>query len=67
MIEGITIKKPSKREFEKYLNEIEPQPDAFWRCPVVGKFGTWLRKNDKIAFEVEYGRWSIKKIYGGGK
>ena len=48
----------TKQEYEEYLNEGETpwndHPDNGGRVPwrSVKKYGTWLRKNDPIAFEV---------------
>lgn len=48
----------SKGEFESILNDCgSPEHDLKsngGRCPDKAKYGTWLRKNDPIAFEVEY-------------
>jgi hypothetical protein len=50
----------TKKEYEKELNEIVPpdhdHPKNKGRVPwsMVGKYGTWLRKNDPIMFEVGY-------------
>ena len=48
----------TKKDFEEYLNEIgTPEDDKKsngGRIPDYCKYGTWLRKNDCIAFEVGY-------------
>ena len=51
----------TKKEYEKYLNEI-----LTYEANVIngrakegrkGTYGTWLRKNDPIAFEVSFSDW----------
>ena len=50
----------TKKEYELDLNEIGPpnhdHPENGGRVPwhMVDKYGTWLRKNDPIQFEVGY-------------
>jgi hypothetical protein len=50
----------TKKKFEAYLNGIEPpehdHPGGGGRVSwaSVNKYGTWLRRNDPIAFEVAY-------------
>ena len=50
----------TKKEYEEFLNEFQAQekdlksnggriPDSF-----INRYGSWLRKNDPIAFEVGY-------------
>lgn len=52
-----------KRSYERYLNTMEPpehdHPANGGRVPwgMVDNYGTWLRRNDPIAFEVGYGEW----------
>jgi hypothetical protein len=47
-----------KNDYEKYLNEIGiPEDDKYsngGRIPDRCKYGTWLRRNDPIAFNVGY-------------
>lgn len=51
----------TKKEYEGYLNELEiPIGDAKsdgGRIPDNAKYGTWIRKNDPIAFEVGFNDW----------
>ncbi len=50
-----------KKQYEEYLNEIgTPDHDLKsngGRIPDHCKYGTWLRKNDPIAFEVGFNDW----------
>lgn len=51
-------KKPTKADLEDYLNGI-PVPDHDkksngGRIPDTCHYGSWLRRNDPIAFEVAY-------------
>ena len=52
------MKKTTKDKFEEYLNEIGiPEDDKKnngGRIPGWANYGSWLRKNDPIAFEVGY-------------
>jgi hypothetical protein len=48
----------SRSEYEAYLNDF-PVPDHDLRSnggriPDHAKYGSWLRKNDPVAFDVEY-------------
>jgi hypothetical protein len=53
----------TKKRYEKYLNQIEcPEHDSKsngGRCNS-SKYGTWLRRNDPIAFEVGYSEWTYR-------
>jgi hypothetical protein len=56
-----SLTKNRKRDYEEYLNDF-PVPDhdaksAGGRIPDNAKYGTWLRKNDPIAFNVGYSDW----------
>ena len=48
----------TKKEYEEYLNEVETPEDDLksngGRIPDTSKYGTWLRKNDPIMFNVGY-------------
>lgn len=48
----------SKKEYEEYLNELGiPEDDKKsngGRIPDNAKYGSWLRRNDPIAFNVGY-------------
>ena len=48
--------KPTKKDYEEYLNEIgSPEDDKKsngGRVPDYCKYGSWVRKNDPIAFQV---------------
>ncbi len=53
----------SAKEFEEYLNEFDAcEIKAISsRTPErITKPGTWLRKNDPIAFQVGYDEWSLE-------
>lgn len=51
----------TKKEYEEYLNELEIPCDDLksegGRIPDGSKYGTWLRRNDPIAFEVGFQDW----------
>lgn len=51
----------TKKEYEEYLNELEPPPGDVksegGRIPDGAKYGTWMRKNDPIAFNVGFNDW----------
>jgi len=57
---GGTVKSVRKQDYELYLNELgtpsSDHPDNGGRVSrkMLDKYGTWLRKNDPIAFEVGY-------------
>lgn len=53
------MKKMTKKEFEDYVNfDVEIPPDDRksngGRIPDHAPYGTWLRKNDPVAFEIAY-------------
>jgi len=54
----------TKSEYEEYLNEIGiPEDDKRsngGRIPDDANYGTWLRRNDSIAFEVGYQEYNRK-------
>lgn len=54
--------KKKKSDYELYLNSMEiPDHDKKsngGRIPNNAKYGSWLRKNDPIAFEVGFNEWS---------
>ena len=49
----------TRKEYEEWLNDLEtPFEDLKsngGRIPDGSKYGTWIRKNDPIAFNVGYG------------
>lgn len=53
--------KKTKKDYEEYLNEIGiPEDDKRsngGRIPDNSNYGTWLRKNDPIAFQVGFNEW----------
>jgi hypothetical protein len=55
--------KMTKKEYEKWLNELGvPDHDlkSFGgRISDTANYGTWLRCNDPIAFEVGYYEWKL--------
>lgn len=54
--------KKTRKAYEKYLNEYEvPENDRAnngGRIPDYAKYGSWLRRNDPVAFEVGFNEWS---------
>lgn len=52
------MKNKSRKDYEEYLNEFDiPEDDKKsngGRIPDSSKLGTWMRKNDPIAFNVGY-------------
>ena len=59
-------RKLNKKGFEKHLNEIGvPSHDKAslgGRCNSKN-YGTWLRRNDKVEFEVKYKKILTENIY----
>jgi len=53
--------KKSKKDYENFLNELGiPNSDLIsngGRIRDGSKYGSWLRRNDSIAFEVGYREW----------
>lgn len=53
--------KATKREYEEWLNELgAPENDKRsngGRVPDNCKYGSWLRRNDPIAFQVGFNEW----------
>jgi len=53
----------TKKAYEDYLNEIEvPEDDRVnsgGRIPDHCAYGSWLRRNDPIAFRVGYREWTL--------
>jgi len=53
--------KRNKANYEEYLNEVEvPEHDMQsrgGRIPDHAKYGSWLRDNDPIAFQVGFAEW----------
>jgi len=53
--------KKTKQNFEEWLNELEvPFDDRKsngGRIPDYADYGTWLRRNDPIAFNVGFQEW----------
>lgn len=54
----------SRSEFESYLNEFGvPERECKsngGRCPDIMPYGTWLRHNDPIAFNVAFNEWTYR-------
>jgi hypothetical protein len=55
-----------KKDFEKYLNDNISIPEHDKksngsRISDNSKYGSWLRKNDPIAFEVGYHEYQLEK------
>lgn len=53
--------KRTRINYERYLNELDipfhDQKSNGGRIPDYCKYGSWLRKNDPIAFYVGYNEW----------
>lgn len=51
----------TRKAYEEWLNELGvPEPDMKsegGRMPDSAKYGTWMRRNDPVAFNVGYGEW----------
>jgi len=53
----------TRKEFEAYLNDFISIPEDDkksngGRIPDWAKYGTWMRKNDPIAFSLGFREWS---------
>tara|TARA_R100000742_G_C4279448_1_gene104045 strand:+ start:2955 stop:3158 length:204 start_codon:yes stop_codon:yes gene_type:complete len=64
------MKKPTKKQYEEYLNSISPSQDSEeWIIGGVPRFyykylnqyGTAIRKYDKIGFQVGYNEYVLSK------
>lgn len=59
--------KRTKKEYEEWLNELEiPEHDMKMhggRIPDNANYGSWLRRNDPIAFEVGFDEWEMEEDY----
>lgn len=58
--------KKTKKSYEEYLNDL-PIPEEDKRSnggliPDNSKYGSWIRKNDPIQFEVAYSEWRPDKF-----
>jgi hypothetical protein len=57
------LHKKTKKAYEDYCNEIEcpeldhPKNNGRVSWLMVNKYGTWLRKNDPVEFEIGYNEW----------
>lgn len=57
------MKTDTKKEYENWVNEV-PVADSDLRSlggripDKTTKYGTWMRRNDPIAFEVGYQEWA---------
>jgi hypothetical protein len=55
--------KKTRGNFEEYLNELEIPIDDKQsnggRIPDNSKYGTWLRRNDPIAFHIAFTEWRL--------
>lgn len=52
--------KPTKKNYEEYLNSLELQDDRMRRR---SKYGAWLRQHDPIAFNAGYQDWKKTMEY----
>ena len=63
--------KATKRDYEEWLNELgAPEHDLKsngGRVPDNSKYGSWLRRNDPIAFQVGFNEWQQILPSGGDK
>lgn len=52
----------TRKEYEEHLNELGvPEDDkksSGGRIPDCANYGSWLRRNDRIAFNVGYNEWA---------
>jgi hypothetical protein len=57
----------TKKDYEDYLNDLgaadRDLKSSGGRIPDNAKFGTWLRRNDPIAFEVGFGEFQTEQRY----
>ena len=55
----------TKQEYEEWLNELEIPFDDLksngGRIPDNSKYGTWIRRNDPIAFNVGFQEFELKQ------
>jgi hypothetical protein len=60
---GCVFMKKTKADYEEWLNELEtPSEDLKsegGRIPDNAKYGSWMRRNDPIAFQVGYNEWEL--------
>lgn len=51
----------TKENYERYVNDLPVPPDELksngGRIPDGAAYGTWLRRNDSIAFNIGYQEW----------
>jgi len=63
---SVTMRKKLRQDFEFFLNEVgcphHDSPEHHGRVPYshLDKYGTWLRINDPIAFNVGYNEHLLK-------
>jgi len=50
--------KKSKQNYEKYLNSVSCPSNENVSRRMSDRYGTWLRRNDPIQFQVGYNEWS---------
>jgi hypothetical protein len=53
-------KRKTRKRYESYLNKFVGMGQSDSRIPEHALYGTWLRRNDPIAFSVGFGEWSRK-------
>jgi hypothetical protein len=61
----------TKKAYEIYLNELGVPRDEKWSNGgriknSIKKYGTWLRNNDPVMFNVGYNEWKIDQKYRRG-
>jgi hypothetical protein len=65
------MKQPTRKNFETYLNDMStPYMDLKsngGRIPDSAKYGTWLRRNDPIAFNIMFSDYKREVKYVGIK
>jgi len=48
-----------KQEYEQYLNKEHEKKAISHGVKKIRKYGTWLKRNDPMAFQRGYERWQI--------
>jgi hypothetical protein len=60
--------KLNKAGYEQYLNEYGMNETQYNRRGTpIKKYGSWLRLNDSIAFNVGYNEWVTEIVYKRGE
>jgi hypothetical protein len=60
-------KENTKKAYKEWLNDIDPPEEDLksngGRISDGVPYGTWIQKNDPIAFEVGYREWLLDRTY----